>query len=38
LKSMWDKGNDVEIPAGSSIQLLLTQPITVSVPAYQFEN
>ena len=38
VKSIWDKGNDVEIPAGSSIELLLTQPMTVSVPSYQFEN
>lgn len=37
-KSVWDKGNDVEIPAGASIDLMLTQPMTVSVPAYQFEN
>jgi hypothetical protein len=37
-KSIWDKGNDVEIPAGASIDLMLTQPMTVSVPSYQFEN
>lgn len=37
-KSLWDKGNDVEIPAGASIDLMLTQPATVSVPSYQFEN
>jgi len=37
-KSVWDKGNDVEIPAGASIDLMLTQPMTVSVPSYQFEN
>ena len=30
VKSIWDKGNDVEIPANSGIQLILTQPITVS--------
>lgn len=30
VKSIWDKGNDVEIPANSSIQLVLTQPITVN--------
>ena len=29
VKSIWDKGNDVEIPANSSIDLYLTQPITV---------
>lgn len=38
VKSVWDKGNDVEIPYGASVDLLLTQPISVSVPAYQFEN
>ncbi len=30
VKSIWDKGNDVEIPANSSIELVLTQPITVN--------
>ena len=30
VKSIWDKGNDVVIPANSSIQLVLTQPITVN--------
>lgn len=30
IKSLWDKGNDVEIPANSAIQLVLTQPITVN--------
>ena len=29
-KSIWDKGNDVEIPANATIDLVLTQPITVS--------
>ncbi len=38
VKSVWDKGNDVEIPAGAAIELMLTQPMTVSVPSYQFEN
>ena len=37
-KSVIDKGNDVDIPAGASIDLLLTQPMAVSVPSYQFEN
>lgn len=32
VKSLWDKGNDVEIPANAQIELYLTQPITV-VPA-----
>ena len=30
VKSIWDKGNDVEIPANSMIDIILTQPITVS--------
>lgn len=30
LKSIWDKGNDVEIPVNASIELVLTQPITVN--------
>ncbi len=30
VKSIWDKGEDVVIPASSSIELLLTQPITIS--------
>jgi len=34
VKSLWDKGNDVEIPANSQIDLYLTQPITV-VPVSQ---
>jgi len=34
VKSLWDKGNDVEIPANSQIELFLTQPITV-VPVSQ---
>ena len=29
-KSIWDKGNDVEIPANATINLVLTQPITVA--------
>lgn len=29
VKSIWDKGNDVEIPANSTIDIVLTQPITV---------
>ena len=33
VKSIWDKGNDVEIPTNSSIELYLTQPITVA-PMY----
>lgn len=30
VKSIWDKGNDVVIPANSAVQLVLTQPITVN--------
>ena len=30
IKSIWDKGNDVEIPVNSTIELVLTQPITVN--------
>lgn len=37
-KSVWDKGNDVEIPAGALIDIVLTQPITVSSSSYQYEN
>jgi len=34
VKSVWDKGNDVEIPANASIDLVLTQPITVNAASY----
>ena len=37
VKSVWDKGNDVEIPANSKIELMLTQPITVAPSAYDYE-
>lgn len=30
IKSIWDKGNDVEIPVNAGIELILTQPITVN--------
>lgn len=30
VKSIWDKGTDVEIPANASVELILTQPITVN--------
>ena len=36
VKSVWDKGNDVVIPANATVELMLTQPITTS--AYQLEN
>lgn len=38
VKSVWDKGNDVEIPANACIDLMLTQPITVSASSYSYEN
>ena len=38
VKSVWDKGNDVEIPANALIDLMLTQPITVSTSSYHYEN
>ena len=34
VKSVWDKGNDVVIPANAQVDLLLLQPITVSSPYY----
>lgn len=30
VKSIWDKGADVEIPANAALELILTQPITVN--------
>jgi len=38
VKSIWDKGNDVTIPANSSVDILLTQPITVGASGYALEN
>ena len=38
VKSAIDKGNDVEIPVNSTVELYLTQPITVSSANYSFEN
>ena len=32
------KGNDVEIPANSSIDIILTQPITVQPSSYSYEE
>lgn len=34
IKSIWDKGDDVEIPASARVDLLLTQPITVNPASY----
>ena len=38
VKSVWDKGNNVEIPANANIEIQLTQPITVSTSSYYHEN
>ena len=38
VKSLWDKGNDVEIPANASVDIMLTQPVTVSTSSYAYEN
>lgn len=38
VKSAWDKGNDVEIPANSVIEIQLTQPVTASSSNYYYEN
>lgn len=38
VKSVIDKGDDVEIPANSGVDIVLTQPITVSASSYYCEN
>lgn len=38
VKSVIDKGNDVEIPSSATIDLVLTQPATVSSSNYYYEN
>ena len=38
VKSAIDKGNDVVIPANATVDLYLTQPITVTSSNYSFEN
>ena len=38
VKSIWDKGNDVEIPANANIELILTQPITTTNSSYGYNN
>ena len=38
VKSIWDKGNDVEIPVNANIDVVFTQPITVSGQTYFHEN
>ena len=37
LKSGWDKGNDVEIPVNSKVELQLTQPITVNPSSTSYD-
>lgn len=36
VKSVWDKGDDVVIPANSTMDILLTQPITVNPASYDY--
>lgn len=38
VKSGLDKGKDVEIPAGASLELVLTQPVTVTPSSYDYEQ
>lgn len=38
VKSVWDKGNEVEIPVNANIDIVLTQPVTVSTSSYYYEN
>ncbi len=38
VKSVIDKGNDVEIPANANVELYFSQPVTVSASNYSFEN
>lgn len=38
VKSVIDKGQDVEIPSNATIDLVLTQPTTVSTSSYYYEN
>lgn len=35
VKSIWDKGTDVSIPANAAIDLILTQPITVNPSSFE---
>ncbi|MCM1264835.1 MAG: hypothetical protein NC200_01430 [Candidatus Gastranaerophilales bacterium] len=37
VKSAFDKGNDIDIPAGSSFDIILTQPITVTPTSSDYE-
>lgn len=36
VKSVWDKGDNVEIPANAKLDILLTQPITVNPSSYDY--
>jgi len=36
VKSVWDKGDEVELPANSRIDIVLTQPITVNPSSYDY--
>lgn len=38
VKSVIDKGNDVEIPSNATIELILTQPAAVNSSSYYYEN
>ena len=38
VKSAWDKGVDVEIPSGVTIDIVLTQPITVAPSKYDLTD
>lgn len=38
VKSIWDKGDDVEIPVSATIELQLTQPITVNPASYNHND
>ncbi len=38
VKSIWDKGEDVEIPVNAAIELILTQPITVNPTSPQNQS
>ncbi len=36
VKSVWDKGDDVILPANSKLDIVLTQPITVNPASYDY--
>ena len=37
VKSVWDKGNSVSIPAGASFEIILTQPITTTPSSADYD-